>query len=337
MHGITQTRRALRTLAGIAIATSIASCLTGATAWAQAYPSHPITMIVPFAAGGPTDSVARIVADRMQSALGQPVVIANVVGASGSIAGVRCAHAAPDGYTLCFGTWSTSVINGAVLTLSYDTLKDFEPVSLVSDNPMMIVANNNVPANNLKELIAWLRANPGKASSGTPGVATPPSLAGIFFQHLTGTRFELVHYRGGVVQYMPDLIAGRIQMSLDFIANAMPQVRAGNIKAFAVLAKHRLDAAPGIPTVDEAGLPGLYLSSWQAIWAPKGTPHDIVATVNKAVVEALADPAVRQRLQAIAQDIPAAASLTPEALGTLQKAEIDKWWPIVKAANIRAE
>jgi tripartite-type tricarboxylate transporter receptor subunit TctC len=293
-------------------------------------------MMVPFPAGGPTDSVARIVADRMQSSLGQPIVVSNVVGASGSIAGARCAHAVPDGYTLCFGTWSTHVINGAVLPLSYDVLRDFEPVSLVSDNPMLIVANKAVPANNLKELIEWLRANPDKASSATAGVATPPSLAGTFFQHATNTRFQLVHYRGVSVA-MQDLIAGRVEMAFDFVANSMPQVRAGALKAYAVLAKHRLAAAPDVPTVDEAGLPGLYVSSWQAIWVPKDTPRDIVTTLNKAVVEALAEPAVRQRLQAIAQEIPTAEQLTPQALGQLQKAEIEKWWPIIKAENIKAQ
>ena len=303
---------------------------------AQTYPSRPITMIVPFPAGGPTDSVARIVANRMQSSLGQPIVIANVVGASGSIGGARGAHAAPDGYTLSFGTWSTHVINGAVMTLSYDVLKDFEPVSLVSDNPMMIVANKAVPANDLKQLIEWLRANPDKASSATAGVATPPSLAGTFFQHATNTRFQLVHYRGVSIA-MQDLIAGRVEMAFDFVANSMPQVRAGALKAYAVLAPHRLASAPDVPTVDEAGLPGLYVSSWQAIWVPKGTSRDVVATLNKAVVDALGDPAVRQRLQVIAQEIPSAAQLTPQALAQLQKAEAEKWWPIIKAENIKAQ
>lgn len=303
---------------------------------AQTYPSRPITMIVPFPAGGPTDAVARIVADRMQSSLGQPIVIANVVGASGSIGGARGAHAAPDGYTLSFGTWSTHVINGAVFDLSYDLLKDFEPVSLVSHNPMLIVANKAVPASTLKELIEWLRANPDKASSATAGVATPPSLAGVFFQRATNTRFQLVHYRGVSVA-MQDLIAGRVQMAFDFVANSMPQVRAGSLKAYAVLAPHRLAAAPDVPTVDEAGLPGLYISSWQSIWVPKGTPRDIVAILNKAVVDALRDPTVRKRLQALAQEIPPAAELTPQALGQLQKTEIEKWWPIIKAENIKAQ
>ena len=303
---------------------------------AQTYPSRPVTMIVPFPAGGPTDSVARIVANRMQSSLGQPIVIANVVGALGSIGGARGAHAAPDGYTLSFGTWSTHVVNGAVMTLSYDVLKDFEPVSLVSDNPMMIVANKAVPANDLKQLIEWLRANPDKASSATAGVATPPSLAGTFFQHATNTRFQLVHYRGVSIA-MQDLIAGRVEMAFDFVANSMPQVRAGALKAYAVLAPHRLASAPDVPTVDEAGLPGLYVSSWQAIWVPKGTSRDVVATLNKAVVDALGDPAVRQRLQVIAQEIPSAAQLTPQALAQLQKAEAEKWWPIIKAENIKAQ
>jgi len=332
MYVIKQARPALRGLAVIALTLWIAA----ATSSAQVYPSRPITMMVPFPAGGPTDSVARIIANGMQSALGQPVVVSNVVGASGSIAGVRCAHAAPDGYTLCFGTWSTHVINGAVMTLSYDPLKDFEPVSLVSDNPMVIVANKNVPADDLKHLIEWLRANPDKASSATAGVATPPSLAGTFFQHATNTRFQLVHYRG-VSLAMQDLIAGRVQMAFDFVANSMPQVQTGALKAYAVLADHRLAAAPDVPTVDEAGLPGFYVSSWQAIWVPKGSSREIVATLNKAVVAALVDPAVRQRLQALGQELRPAAQLTPQTLGQMQKAEIEKWWPIIKAANIKAQ
>ena len=302
----------------------------------QAYPTRPITLIVPFPAGGPTDSVARIVANQIQASLGQPIVIQNVAGASGSIGVGQAARAAPDGYTLSFGTWSTHVINGAIFPLQYDLLKDFEPISLISDNPLVIISNKNVPAKNLKELIAWLKANPDKASSGTAGLATPPSLAGIFFQQMTGTRFQLVHYRG-VGLAMQDLLADRIELIFDFAADAKAQVIAGNVRPYAVLSKTRLSSLPDVPTADEAGLPGLYVSSWQAMWAPKGTPAGIVRKLNSVVADALADPDVTQRLHALSQGSFPRDQLTSERLGSIQKAAIEKWWPIVKAANIKAE
>ena len=305
-------------------------------ATAQVYPSRPITLIAPFPAGGPTDAVARIVADRMRVSLVQPIVVENVVGASGSIAVGRAVHSAPDGYTLSFGTWSTHVVNGAVFALHYDLLNDLEPISLISDSPMLIVAKNAMPAKDLKELVAWLRANPDKASCGTPGVASAAELAGDFFKNTMGTRFQFVPYRG-VSLAIQDLMAGRIDLMFDFVANSLPQVRAGTIQAYAVLAKSRLSVAPDIPTVDEAGLPGLYVSSWQAIWAPKGTPKSAIGKLNGAVVEALNDPGVRLRLSDLAQEIPPPEQQTPEALGKLQKAEIEKWWPIIKAAGIKAE
>ena len=325
-----------RTLARNAFLALALLWLAAGPAAAQTYPDRPITMIVPFPAGGPTDAVARIVSDRMKSSLGQPIVIANVVGASGSVGVGRAARSAADGYTLSFGTWSTHVVNGAVMELSYNTLADFAPVALVSDNPMVLVSNKALPAKDLRELIAWLQANPDKASSGTSGVATPPALAAVFFQQATKTRFQLVHYRS-VAPAMQDLLAGRIQLIFDFLADALPQVKAGTITSYAVLSQHRLAAAPDIPTVDEAGLPGLYLSSWQAIWVPKGTPADIIATLSHAVRDALSDPGVRQKLQGIAQEILPAEQQTPEVLGDRQAADIAKWWPIIRAANIKVE
>jgi tripartite-type tricarboxylate transporter receptor subunit TctC len=316
---------------GAAIAAALLGC---ASAGAQVYPSRPITMIVPFAAGGPTDRIGRIVAEGMRAALGQPIVIEDVTGASGTIGVGRAVRAAPDGYTLSMGMWATHVLNGAVFTLPYSLLDDLEPIALLTSNPQLIVAKKTVPANNLIELIAWLKANPGKASQGTAGAGT--RVSGVFFQSLSGTSFELIPYRGAAPA-MQDLIAGQIDLMFDQVSNALPQVRAGNIKAYAVTAKTRLALAPEIPSVDEAGLPGFHISLWNAIWAPKGTPKEIVARLNAAAVQSLADPKVRQQLEGLGQEIPPRDQQTPEALGAYQKAEIEKWWPIIKAANITAD
>jgi tripartite-type tricarboxylate transporter receptor subunit TctC len=324
------------TIAAVVFGLIAGVCGSRTLAVAQTYPSRPVVMVVPFPAGGPTDAVARLVADRMRSSLGQPVVVENVVGASGSIGTGRVAHAAADGYMLSFGTWSTHVVNGAVLSLSYDLLGDFAPIALVSDSPMLIVAKTTLPAGELKELIAWLRANPNKALSGTPGVASAAELAGVLFQNKTDTHFVAVPYRG-VGLAMQDLIAGRIDLMFDLVANSLPQVRAGAVKALAVLRASRLGIAPDIPTVDEAGLPGFYVSSWQGIWAPKDTPRPIIDKLNGAVVAALNDSALRARLIGLAQELPAPQQQTPEALGALQRSEIEKWWPIIKAAGIKAE
>jgi tripartite-type tricarboxylate transporter receptor subunit TctC len=303
---------------------------------AQTYPSRPITMIVGFAAGGPTDVTARIVAERMRASLGEPIIIENVAGAAGSIAGGRVARAMPDGYTLSFGQWGTHVVNGALYALSYDVLNDFEPIALISSNPWLIVAKKAMPANDLKGLIAWLKTNPEKASQGTAGAGAASHIAGAFFQRETGTHFQFVPYRGAGPA-MQDLVAGQIDLMVDNPTNSLPQVRAGSIKAYAVTAKSRLASAPDIPTVDEAGLPGFYISLWQALWAPKGTPKEVIARLNAAVADALADPMVRQKFAEIGQDIYPRDQQTPEALGILHKTEIEKWWPIIKAANIKGE
>jgi len=304
---------------------------------AQTYPSRPVTMVVAFGPGGPSDVIARILADAMRGSLGQPVVVENITGASGTIGVGRVARAAPDGYTLVLGNWATHVLNGPMFSLQYDLVKDFEPVALVSSDPLMIVGKKALPAKDLKEFVAWLKANPDQATQGTTGAGGISTVGGLFFQRETGTRFRFVPYRIGLAAAMQDLVAGQIDFMIDTAANSLPQVRAGTIKAFAVTSKTRLSAAPDIPTVDEAGLPGLYALNWQAAFLPKGAPKDVVAKLNAAVMSALADASVQKRLAGIGQEIFPPAQQTAEALAAFQKSEIEKWWPLIKAANIKAE
>jgi tripartite-type tricarboxylate transporter receptor subunit TctC len=304
---------------------------------AQVYPAHPIVMIVPFPPGGAVDPVARIIAERMKVPLGQNIVIENVASGGNGILGVgRVARAAPDGTTIGFGNWSTYVINGAIYSLPYDVLNDFEPIALVATTPQVILSNNAVPAGSLRELIAWLKANPNKASLGTVGVGSATHLAGLFFQKQTDTQLLLVPYRGAA-QGLQDLLGGQLDLFMPQATLALPQARAGTLRALAVMAKRRLESGPEIPTVDEAGAPGLYLSTWSGLWAPKGTPESIIQRLNAAAVEALADPTVRARLGELGQEIPPADQQTPKALGAFQRAEAEKWWPIVKAAGIKGD
>jgi tripartite-type tricarboxylate transporter receptor subunit TctC len=303
---------------------------------AQSYPTRPITFNVPFAAGGPSDAMARVMGERMRAVLGQPILIENVAGAAGSIGVGRVAHAPPDGYTVSVGHWSTHVVNGAIYDLNYDLLKDFAPVARLPANPQLIVSRKSVPATNLQEFVTWLKANESKASAGTAGAGSASHIAEIYFQNITGTRFTMVPYRG-TGPALNDLVAGQIDLILDQASNSMAQVRAGTIKAYAVTAKTRLPSLPEIPTVDEAGAPGLYISVWYGLWVPKGTPKDIIAKLNDAAVAAMADPTVRTRMADFGLEVPPPEQQTPEALGALQKAEIEKWWPIIKAANIKGE
>jgi tripartite-type tricarboxylate transporter receptor subunit TctC len=306
------------------------------SAAAEDYPSRPIAMIVPFAAGGPTDVVARILAEGMRASLGQPVLIENVTGAAGSIAVGRVARSAPDGYTLSIGHWSTHVVNGAIYKLPYDLLTDLAPVSLLVSNPQLIVANPKVPASDLKSLVEWIKSNPDKVSAGTAGAGSASHIGGIYFQNFSHTGFLFVPYRG-TGPAMQDLISGQIQIMIDQSSNSLPQVRNKLIKAFAVTSKTRLAVAPDIPTVDEAGMPGFYISVWHGLWVPKDTPKPIIAKLATAVRAAFADPATRKRFLDLGQEIPPVEQQTPEALGAFQKAEIEKWWPLIKAAHIKVE
>jgi tripartite-type tricarboxylate transporter receptor subunit TctC len=272
----------------------------------------------------------------MAKALGQQIVVENVTGAAGTLGVGRVARAAPDGYTLSIGHWSTHVINGAVYPLQYDLLTDLEPLAMIASNPLLIVAHPSLPPKDLRELIDWLKANPDKASAGTAGVGSASHVGGIYFQSATGTRFQYIPYRG-TGPAMQDLVGGRIELMFDQASNSIPQLRNGRIKAYAVTSKTRLAGAPEVPSVDEAGLPGLYLSIWYGIWAPKRTPAETVDKLNSAIVASLADPDTRKRLGDLGQDIPPRDQQTPQFLAAFHKAEIDKWWPLVRAAGIKPE
>ena len=307
-----------------------------AAAPAQVYPSRPITMVVPFAAGGPVDTVARILSEPMRATLGQSIIVENVTGAAGSIGVGRVARAAPDGYTLSIGHWSTHVVNGAIYPLPYDLLRDLEPIVLLPSNPMIVVSTNAVPAKSLNEFVGWIKANEGKVSAGTAGAGSATHVAGVYFQNVTGTRFQFVPYRG-TGPALQDLVAGQIDFIVDQASNSLQHVRDGKIRAYAVTASARLPSAPDIPTVAEAGLPSLDISVWYGLWAPKGTPKEIIAKLNNAAVQALSEPTVRQRFAELGLDIPPRDRLTPEALAAYQKAEIEKWWPVIRGANIKTE
>jgi tripartite-type tricarboxylate transporter receptor subunit TctC len=307
-----------------------------AQVYSSAYPSRPITMNVPYAAGGPLDVMARVLADGLRTALGQTIVIENVAGAGGSLGVGRAVRAAPDGYTISAGNWSSHMANGAIYALPYDLIKDLEPVSLLPFEADLIIARKDFPANTLSELIAWLKQNPDKASAGTSGIGGPSYMSAAFFAMRTGTRFTLVPYRGAGPALL-DLVGGQLDIMITGPAIALAHVRDGAVKVYAVTAKDRIAAAPDIPTTDEAGLAGFYFSAWSGLWVPKGTPKEIIARLSVAVRDALADPAVRRRLAVLAIEIPAPEMLGPEALGAFHAAEIDKWWPIIKAAGIKGE
>lgn len=324
-----QRRRFLRWAAGAA-GLPMLSRIAGA----DSYPSRPVTMVVPFAAGGGTDIFARILAEGMRAPLGEPVIVENVAGAGGSIGVGRVVHAPADGYTLSIGTLTTHVLAGALYPLQFDLLTDLAPIAELGYEPLLIATRKSLPVNNLRELIAWLKANPDKATAGIPGAGSTGNLAGISFQKSTGTTFQFVPYRGDgpAVQ---DLVAGQIDMMIEPSSNFVAQVQAGTVKALAVTAKTRHPGMPDVPTVDEAGLPGFDVSIWFGLWAPKDTPKDIVGKLNAATVAALGDAELRAKLGKLGQQVAPRDQQTPEALGAYQKAEAAKWWPIIKAANIK--
>lgn len=309
--------------------------LTG-TASAETYPAHPITIVVPFAAGGPSDAMARILGERMKQSLGEVLLIENVTGAGGSIGVGRAVRSAPDGYTISFGHLGTHVANGAIYKLGYDLVTDLEPVVLLPSNPMIIVSKNAVPAKSLKELLEWLKSRPAPPTAGTAGAGSGSHIAGLYFENVSGIKLQYVPYRG-TGPALNDLVAGQIDIIVDQTSNSINQVRAGNIRAYAVTDSKRVANAPDVPTVDEAGLPGFHMTLWSGLWVPKGTPKEIVAKLNAAAVEAMADPAVQKQLENLGLQMPPKDQLTPGALGTWQKAEIAKWWPMIKAANVKGD
>jgi tripartite-type tricarboxylate transporter receptor subunit TctC len=310
-------------------------CGAAAGAVAQTYPSRPITIVVPYPAGGVTDELVRMLGERMKASLGQSIVIENQGGAGGTIGVGRVARAAPDGYTLVLGNVETMVFAPVTMAISYE-LNDLEPVALLPSYPFLLVTTNDVPAQNLNELIAWMKADPQKVLQGTVGAGTTQQLCGISIQNRIGAKWQFVPYRGGPPA-MQDLLAGQINFMCTATGSFLPLVQSGKIRAYAVTTKQRIESASEIPTVDEAGLPGLYVSVWNALWAPKGTPKDIVEKLNAAAMAGLDDPELRKRIVDMGLDMPGSDQRTPEALGALRKAEAEKWWPIIRAAGLKAE
>ena len=325
----------MRTL-GRSLAVTLGMLAGIATASAQSYPSRPVNLIVPFAAGGATDTLARFLGEKVRERLGQPLIIENVTGAGGSIGLGRAVRAAADGYTLQIGTSTTNMLLGGLYPLQFDLINDLDPILLIASEPLMIVGKKALAAQDLKELIAWLKANPDKASVGIPAVGGTGHLAGLSFLKETGTQAQFIPYRGNGPA-LQDLVAGNIDMQIEPSSNFFEQVRSGNIKAFAIASKTRTGAAPNIPTTDEAGLPGYQASLWYGLWAPKGTPKDVIAKLNATMLDVLDDATVKKRFAELALDTPPRAQQTPEALRAYQKSEADKWWPIIKAANIKPQ
>ena len=308
---------------------------TSAGAHAQDYPTRPITIVVGFPPGGPTDTVARIVADQMSKSLGQSVIVENVAGAAGTIGGARVARSKPDGYTLSVGQWTSNVGAGIMYPLSYHVMDDFEPVALLTTTYLWIVGRKDLPADDLRGLIAWLKENPGKASTGSIGVGSAAQVCTIEFQSKTETKNPIVQYRGGAPA-VQDLLGGQIDFICIEASQTLPHVQAGQLKVFGVAAKKRWFAAPDVPTIAEIGGPNIDVPFWHGLWAPKGASKEIITRLNAAVIDALADPIVQKRFADLGHEIPSRDQMTPEALAIYHKSELDKWWPIMRAAGIKA-
>jgi tripartite-type tricarboxylate transporter receptor subunit TctC len=320
----------------VVLAALIAVLTFTGNASADNFPSRPITIVVPFSAGGPSDAMARILAERMKVTLGETLLVENVTGAGGSIGVGRAVRSPPDGYTISFGHLGTHVANGAIYKLGYDLVTDLEPVALLPSNPMIVVSKNAVPAKTLKELLEWLKSRPTPAAAGTAGAGSGAHIAGLYFENVTGIKLQYVPYRG-TAPALNDLVAGQIDIIIDQTSNSINQVRGGNIRAYAITADKRVESAADVPTTDEAGLPGFHMTLWSGLWVPKGTPKAIVDKLNAAAVDALNDPAVRKQLENLGLQMPPKDQLTPQALGDWQKAEIAKWWPMIKAANVKVD
>ncbi|MBX9846199.1 MAG: tripartite tricarboxylate transporter substrate binding protein BugD [Xanthobacteraceae bacterium] len=304
---------------------------------AQDYPNRPVTFIVPYGAGGPVDVLARAMAEPMRLVLGQPIVIENVAGANGTIGVGKAVRAAPDGYTISIGNWPSHITNGAIYNLNYDIQKDLVPIARLPQNPYIAVVRKNFPANTFQEFLAWMKANPGKATEGTAGVGSGQHISGVYVQKITGVQFQFVPYRSGSTEIIRDITAGHLDFTFDQAITSLTHIKGGNVRALAVTSDKRLEAAPDIPTVDEAGAPGTYISTWYGLWAPKGTPQEVIDKLGAAARAAMANPALRQQLAGLGQQIPPPEQQTAAALAAYQKAEIDKWHAIIKEAGIKVE
>jgi tripartite-type tricarboxylate transporter receptor subunit TctC len=325
----------MRRLLTVMVAILVGLAWAGMAA-AQNYPTRAMTMIVPFPAGGATDTLARFLAEKMRAVLGQPVIIENVAGAAGSLGVARAVRSAADGYTLSIGTSTTHMLTGGLYALQFDLLKDLEPVIQIGSEPLLIVGRKSLPTDDLKGLIAYLKANPDKASVGIAGVGATGHLTGISFQKETGTRFQFVPYRGNAPA-MQDLLSEQIDFMIEPSSNFKSLVGAGSVKPYAITGRTRLPSSPDIPTADEAGVPGFFASLWYGLWVPKDTPKDIIAKLNATMVQVLADPSVQRRFDELGIQITPLARQSPEALRGFQKAEAERWWPIIKASNLKAE
>jgi tripartite-type tricarboxylate transporter receptor subunit TctC len=310
--------------------------LLTAGAVAQTFPAKPITVVVPFSAGGPTDTLARVLAERMRTALGQPVLVDNTTGAGGSIGVGKVVRAPADGYMLSIGHWGTHVVNGVYYTLPYNLQTDLDPVAMITTNPQLVISRNAVPATTLKELVAWTKANQDKVLMGTGGLGGASQMAAVYFGNLIGVKFQFVAYRGGAPA-LQGMLANEFDLYFPQVGSGITLVRAGRVRAYAVTSKNRQAAAPEIPSVDEAGLPGFHTAVWHGYWVPKGTPKDVVARLNAAIVESLTDPVVSKRFADLGQEIVPREQQTPAGLAQHHKAEIEKWWPIIRAAGLKAE